>query len=270
MDPAQPSVRTRTALITGATRGIGYELSKLFAKDGYHLVLVARDGQRLNQVAKEMETAYGIKIRTILKDLSGRTAAEAVFDELQKDSTRIDVLVNNAGYALYGPFRETDLGSELGMMQINMESPTQLTKLCLDQMIKRGEGKILNVASTAAFQPGPLMAVYYATKAYILSFSEALANELQGTGVTVTALCPGPTKTGFQERAGIEGLKMYGGWRVLDAETVARIGYRGMMEGRTVVVPGLFNKLLAFTVRLGPRNLVTRIARRLQEGRKRV
>lgn len=270
MDSAQPSVRTRTALITGATSGIGYELSKLFARDGYDLVLVARDGQKLNHVADELRTRYGINVKIISKDLSGRTAAEAVFDELHKQSIRIDVLVNNAGYALHGPFRETDLGSELGMMQINMESPTQLTKLLLGPMIKRGEGKILNVASTASFHPGPWMAVYYATKAYILSFSEALANELQETGVTVTALCPGPTKTRFQERAGIEAMKRYGGWRVLDAETVARVGYRGMMEGRTVVVPGLFNKLLVFTVRLGPRNLVTRIARRLQEGRKRV
>ena len=177
----------------------------------------------------------------------------------------VDVLVNNAGYALYGAFTETDLADELAMIQVNIVALTHLTKLLVRKMVARKDGRVLNVASTAAFQPGPLMAVYYATKAYVLSFSEALANELSGTGVTVTALCPGPTKTGFQARAQMEESKLVRGKEIMTSETVARAGYAGMMKGKTVVIPGMSNKMLAQAVRFLPRNTVTKMVRNAQE-----
>jgi short-subunit dehydrogenase len=204
----------------------------------------------------------------ISSDLSEPQAADEMVQALRKDSVKIDVLVNNAGYAGYGPFTETSLEDELDMMRVNMVSLTHLTKLLLPAMIQQKKGRILNVASTAAFAPGPFMGVYYATKAYVLSFSEALAEELRGTGVTVTALCPGATDTGFQKRARVENTLLFSPWKVMDAETVARIGYRGMMKGKTVVIPGLLNKWMIFSIRLGPRRFVSRFARILQEKRK--
>ena len=257
-----------TVLITGPTSGIGYELAKLFAKDGCGLVFVARDGGRLADLKDEFEKGYGVFVKTVEKDLSKPNASEEVFQELQKDAHSVDFLVNNAGFGNYGSFSETDLETELRMIQLNIASLTHLTKLFLKGMIRNRWGGILNVASTAAFQPGPLMAVYYASKAYVLSFSEALANELKGTGVTVTALCPGPTKTDFQKRAAIEGTRLVRGGLMMDAETVAKAGYRGLMDGKAVVVPGLKNKVIAFSVRLTPRNLVTRIVRSVQENKK--
>jgi uncharacterized protein len=259
------STRPKTALITGASSGIGYELAQLFARDRYNLVLVARSADKLKQIADEFTRQFGISVKIISLDLSLPDAPEKVFSELQQEAIEIDVLVNNAGFASYGFFWETDLNAELQMMQLNMVALTHLTKLFLKEMVSRHEGKILNIASTAAFQPGPLMAVYYATKAYVLSFSEALANELQGTGVTVTALCPGPTESGFQARANMEESKLVSGKRIMDAKTVAEIGYRGLMKGETVVIPGLKNKLLALSVRFTPRNLVTTIVRSMQE-----
>lgn len=257
--------RKRTALITGASGGIGYELAKLFASDRYNLVLVARSEQKLNQIAQEFKDKFGISVTTIAKDLSISTSPEEIFKELQQQSIKIDVLVNNAGFATYGLFSETNLETELQMMQVNMVCLTHLTKLFLGDMLKQREGKILNIASTAAFQPGPLMAVYYATKAYVLSFSEAIANELQGTGVTVTTLCPGPTESGFQKRADMEQSKLVSDQKIMDAETVAKIGYRGLMNNQTVVIPGLKNQLLAQSVRVTPRKMVTKIVRKMQE-----
>lgn len=256
---------SKTALITGASSGIGYELAKIFANRGYDLVLIARNKQKLSRVADEFQEKFGTLARIIVEDLSIPNAPTKIFQQLQQDAIAIDVLVNNAGFAAYGFFWETDLDAELQMMQVNMVALTHLTKLFLKEMVARGQGKILNIASTAAFQPGPLMAVYYATKAYVLSFSEALANELQGTGVTVTALCPGPTESGFQARANMERSKLVSGKRIMDAKTVAEIGYRGLMNNQTVVVPGLKNKLLTLSVRFTPRNLVTKIVRSMQE-----
>ena len=177
------------------------------------------------------------------------------------------MLVNNAGFASYGLFNEIDLTSELQMMQVNVVCLTYLTKLFLKDMVKQGSGRILNLASTAAFQPGPLMAVYYATKAYVLSFSEAIANELEGTGVTVTALCPGPTESGFQQRAAMEDSKLVSGQKIMDAETVAKIGYRSLLEGKTVIIPGVKNKILAESVRFTPRKMVTKLVRSMQENK---
>ena len=190
--------KAKTVLITGASSGIGYELTKLFARDRYNLVLVARSESKLQQIASELTQQFGVTVKFITKDLALSTSPIEIWQELQTEGIAIDILVNNAGFATYGLFTETELQAELNMMQLNMATLTHLTKLFLQEMFPRKTGKILNIASTAAFQPGPLMAVYYATKAYVLSFSEALANELQGTGITVTVLCPGPTASGFQ------------------------------------------------------------------------
>ena len=246
------------ALITGASAGIGLELARVFAREGYSLVLVARNQKRLEEIAAELQPA---SVQVIAKDLSLPSAPE----EIQRSTPRVDVLVNNAGFGVYGKFAETSLTEELNMMQLNMSALVALTKLYLAGMVAARSGRILNVASTAAFQPGPLMAIYYATKAFVLSFSEAIGNELEGTGVTVTALCPGPTATEFQERSKLQNSALVKGKKIMDARTVAEAGYRGMLAGKTIVIPGLKNKLLAQSIRVSPRSMVTRIVRGMQE-----
>lgn len=253
-----------SALVTGASSGIGYELAKRFARDGHDLVLVARSRGRLAEVGRELGASAGIKVKLIPKDLSRPGSAREVFDELVRESIPVRFLVNCAGFGIWGSFVETDPAAEREMTQLNMVTLTELTRLALKEMLLRKEGRILNVASTAAFQPGPRMAVYYATKAYVLSFSEALADELAGTGVTVATLCPGPTRTGFGGRARMEGTHLFR-LGAMDAAAVAEAGYRGLMKGRGVIVPGLRNKLLALSVRLSPRKVVTAIVRWLNE-----
>ena len=260
------AARAGSVLVTGATSGIGYALAKLFARDGHDLVLIARSRERLEEIGKELGGPAGIAPKLIPKDLSRPRAAEEIFDELRRASIPIGVLVNCAGFGTYGPFVETDIAAEREMMELNMVALTELTKLAVRQMIRRGEGRILNVASTAAFQPGPRMSVYYATKAYVLSFSEALSNELGGTGVTVSTLCPGPTRTGFGGRARMERARVYR-TGVMDAAAVAEAGYRGLKKGRAVIIPGLRNKLMALAARLGPRRLVVAVARWTNEER---
>jgi uncharacterized protein len=260
------AARAGSVLVTGASSGIGYELAKLFARDGHHLVLVARSRERLQELGRTLGGPAGIAPMLIPKDLSRPQAAEEIFDELRRASISIGVLVNCAGFGTYGPFVETDIAAEREMMQLNMVALTELSKLAVREMTRKGEGRILNVASTAAFQPGPRMSVYYATKAYVLSFSEALANELDGTGVTVSTLCPGPTQTGFSGRARMERSRVFSAG-VMDAAAVAEAGYRGLKAGRVVIVPGLRNKLLALAARLGPRRLVVAVARWTNEER---
>jgi hypothetical protein len=255
----------KTALVTGASSGIGLDLAKRFATEGYDVALVARSKGKLEEVAAAIEAEHKVRAHVVTADLAQPKAAEALVAQLDERGIEVDVLVNNAGYALYGAFAETDLGDELNMIQVNIVALTHLTKLIVRKMIARKDGRILNVASTAAFQPGPLMAVYYATKSYVLSFSEALANELTGTGVTVTALCPGPTRTGFQARAQMEESKLVRGKEIMTAEEVARTGYAGLMKGKTVVIPGMSNKMLANAVRFLPRNTVTKMVRNAQE-----
>jgi len=254
----------QTALITGASSGIGAALAKRFAAHGYNLVIVARGQPGLQALADNLTRQHGVTIAVMPKDLAVVSARDELAAALQQQRIQIDVLVNNAGFATYGLFAETDLKAEQDMLQVNMVTLTHLTKLLLPGMIQRGRGKILNVASTAAFQPGPLMAVYYATKAYVLSFSEALAEELRGTGVSVTALCPGPTRSGFQQRAKMEQSRLVQG-EIMDVDSVARAGYDGLISNKRIVIPGWQNKLLAFATRLLPRNLVTRLARQAQE-----
>jgi short-subunit dehydrogenase len=256
-----------TALITGASTGIGYELSKCFAADHCNLIIVARQEQRLREVAEELTQKFGIAVKIIPADLVQPDAPQKIVDAVRKDLLQVDYLVNNAGYGLGGKFTETELSVELGMMQVNMLASVALTKLFLPGMVARKSGKIMNVASTAAFQPGPFMAVYYASKSFVLSFSEAIANELKGTGVTMTALCPGPTESEFQKRAHIENTRLVKNkvMGMMSSEQVAKIGYQGLMHGKRVVIPGLLNKIGAHSTRLAPRAVATQIARMVQE-----
>jgi short-subunit dehydrogenase len=254
--------RRRTALITGASSGIGFEFTKLFARDGFDLVLVARDQSRLAKIAYEWSRSFDVTVTVIPKDLSQSTAAQEVYREVQNEGIEVDVLVNNAGFNVYGPFAASDSQRELEMAQVNMIVLTQLTKLFLPAMLQRNSGKILNVASTAAFTPGPYSAVYCASKAYVLSFSEALAEELRGTGISVTTLCPGPTRTQFAERADMTETKIFQG-RLASAREVAEAGYNALMQERTTLVVGLTNKLLVFSLRFSPRTLVARVAKNL-------
>jgi len=254
-----------TALITGASGGIGYELAKLFAKAHHNLVLVARNAPRLAQVANELQRQFGITVRTFALDLTEPAAPQSLFEQLQSGGIDIGILVNNAGYGRFGEFAEVPLEESLGQIQLNVTGLTELTKLFLGPMLGRRSGKIMNVASTAGFQPGPLMAVYYATKAYVISFSEALANELDGKGVTVTCLCPGATETGFAGRAGNDESRLFKKLRPMDAKTVARAGYRGLLKGKTLVIPGFRNWLLAESIRVSPRKVVTAISRWVSE-----
>jgi len=251
--------KRKTALITGATSGIGHQLSKLFAQNGYNLVLVARDEPKLEQRSDELKKAFGISTKVISKDLSVISSPEEIFVEVQRESIQIDILVNNAGFQEYGPFSETDLQNEIQMIQVHIASLTHLTKLFLPGMLKQGHGRILNLGSTGSFIPGgPLNAVYCATKAYVLSFSEAIAEELKNTKITVTALCPGATNTAFAQRAQIEDIRLFK-FGVMDAKKVAEIGYHALMKGKRIVVPGIANKLTVFSLRYMPRRLLTTI-----------
>jgi short-subunit dehydrogenase len=258
--------RPGTALVTGASSGIGYELTRRLAREGWDLVLVARSVDRLEEIAAPLRREEGLTVTVIRKDLAQPGAADEVFDALRARSIDVRVLVNGAGFGLLGPFAETDPIADREMMQLNMVALTELTRRAVREMLPRRDGRILNVASTAAFQPGPRMAVYYATKAYVLSFSEAIASELAGSGVTVSTLCPGPTRTAFAARAQMEGTNLFRSG-VMDAAAVAEAGYRGLMNGERVIVPGLRNKLLAASVPLGPRKLVTAIVGWLNQDR---
>jgi uncharacterized protein len=255
---------TKTVLITGASGGLGYEFALLFARDGFDCILVARSRDKLDELAARLESEFRVKTLVIARDLSKPSAVDEIYEEVSAASMDVDVLVNNAGFPVYGRFVDTDLQTELDMLQVNVMALTALTKLFVRGMVERRNGRILNLASTAAFVPGPLMAVYYASKAYVLSFSQALTNELKGTGVTVTALAPGPTRTGFQERGSLEGARLVRG-QVADPASVARTGYRGLMAGKSIVIPGWGNKLLPVVVRLSPRRVVTRVSRRMLE-----
>ncbi len=254
-----------TALITGASGGIGYELAKLFARDHYNLVLVARSSGKLTQFADELQRQFGISAKAVTLDLSVPSAPQALFDQLQREGVAVDILVNNAAYGASGEFSEIPLEESLGQIQLNITALTALTRLILPSMLARKSGKIMNVASTAGFQAGPLMAVYYATKAYVISFSEAIANEVNGSGVTVTCFCPGVTDTGFQKRAAIEESALFRRLRPMDAKTVAADGYRALMSGKTLAISGFRNWLVAESVRFAPRKLVTAISRKLVE-----
>lgn len=253
--------QSKTALITGGSSGLGYEFAKLFAKDGYNLILVASNKEKLTTASKTLENEYNIYVKFIQKDLSIATNCQATYDEIKKEKIQIDILVNNAGFAKYGEFNEISLEESLSEINVNIGALTSLTRLFLPEMLGRKNGKILNVASTAAFAPGPMMSVYFATKAYVLSFSEALSEELKETGVSLTVLCPGPTTTGFAERAKVQNSNLYR--KPMLANEVAKIGYEGLMRNQRIIIPGLNNNLFVQLLRIAPRSIVPGVVRKI-------
>lgn len=255
--------RRETALITGASSGIGLDLAQLMAPD-FDLIITARNQIELEKIARDLEAAHGNHVHAISADLTLPESPQQIISEIERRGLTVDILINNAGFGMYGEFAQSDPKASLGMVDVNISALTSLTRMVLPGMIERKRGKIMNVASTAGFQPGPLMAVYYATKAYVIMFSEAIANELKGSGVTVTCLCPGATATRFVSRANMEESRLFKMGAMKSAD-VAQAGYKGMMAGKGMVIPGLLNKTFALSVRFSPRKLVTAISRSLQE-----
>ncbi len=267
MTPTHTTETKPTALITGASRGIGLELAKQLAANGHDVVLSARGRDALEAAAGLIEGKYAVNATVIPVDLRLPDAAEHLHSEVAAQKLEIGILVNNAGFGLGGEFLETDMQREVEMIQVNITALTQLTKIFGAAMVLRRKGRIMNLASTAAFQPGPLMAVYYATKAYVLSFTEAVAEELRDTGVTLTALCPGATATDFAETAQVTSSRLFTRLGVASPEDVAAYGYKAMMRGERVAIPSFRDKIMIQSERLVPRSLVTRLARLAQENR---
>lgn len=243
------------ALITGGSRGIGYELARLFAATGHDLVLVARSEDALREAAEEFEDEYGVEATPIAMDLARPDAPEELHEATAERDVQVDVLVNNASLGTHGAFTETDLEAELDQIQLGVATVTHLTKLYLREMEQRGHGKVLNVGSVGGFQPGPYMAVYTATKAYMLSFTQSLAEETSD-GIGVTVLCPGPVDTGYYSGAGMESPAFIPD---NDPETVARRGYEGLMAGETVVIPSRWIRTGVFLERFLPRSVVRKV-----------
>lgn len=254
----------KTALITGASGGIGMELAKIFAANQTNLVLAARSEAKLIELKNEL-AQYKVNILVVALDLSQPEAASSLFDYCNSKQLQIDYLINNAGFGDYGMFVSGNWKKQEEMIRLNIQTLTHLTHLFLPSMVKRKYGRIMNVASTAAFQPGPLMSVYYATKAYVLSFSEAIASELEGTGVSVTALCPGPTESGFQNAAAMTESKIVKGRKLPTSKEVAEYAYKSMMKGKVVAIHGFLNALLATAIRFTPRFLVRKLVRVIQD-----
>lgn len=248
-----------TALITGASMGIGLELARVFAAKGHSLVLVARSEDKLEALAKEIRTRHGVGVLVVPEDLGSTAAAEHVFEAVANAGVTVDYLVNNAGFGTTGSFLDTELARELEMIHVNVVALTHLTHRFARGMVQRRHGGVLNIASTAGFQPGPHMTVYYATKAYVVSFSEALAEELRGTGVSVTAYCPGPVATEFARTAGNAESILFKRFSVARADAVASGAYRALLGGRVVVVHGLLNWVAIQLVRISPRAVVRRV-----------
>jgi short-subunit dehydrogenase len=252
------------ALVTGASSGIGYELAKLFARDGKNIIVVARSQDKLEELKTEIENKYGTNVRVLVKDLSDPNSPQEIYSELERENINVDVLVNNAGFAVYGMFAETDWGKESEMIQVNIISLTYLTKLFLKHMLENKSGNILNVSSLGGFLPYPWYSVYAATKAHVLHFSEALANELGGSGVSVTCLCPGATETLFWERSNSKDSRG-GKGRLMDAAKVAVVGYKALKKGKVIAIPGLIYNFTPIAVRIVPRSRLARIARFMAE-----
>jgi short-subunit dehydrogenase len=247
-----------TTLITGASAGIGRELARLAAQDKRALVLVARRRDRLEELAAELRAAHGVDVTVLPADLAQPTTPKAIFDQVQGAGLAIECLMNNAGFGARGPFVESERARQLEMVDVNIRAVVDLTHLFLPGMVARQQGQILNIASVAGFVPGPYMATYYASKAFVLSFTEALAIELRGTKVTATASCPGPTLTEFGDVAGSSGTKLFR--RTATADKVAKHAYRAMLAGEVVAIHGFINELLTQSLRFGPRALVRSIA----------
>jgi short-subunit dehydrogenase len=248
------------ALITGASSGIGAELADLCAAGGYALILVARRKDRLEQMAATLRRRYGVTVRTIAADLTDAAAPAAIHQQTRGET--VEILINNAGFGLRGRYDQTNWETERHLMQVNIIALTHLAKLFVKDMVERGSGRILNVGSTAAFVPGPLMAMYYASKAFVVSFSHALAKEFEGTGLSVTVLCPGPTRTEFETAAGVTDSKLFRG-PVMTAREVAEAGYRAMLAGRAEVIAGARNRWMMRFTGLAPRTLLASVVKRL-------
>jgi len=252
-------------IITGASSGIGMELAKIFAKNNHHLLLVARSEDKLKSLAEELRSKHKVEVKLLARDLSNYSAAKEIFNYCEKENLNVTHLVNNAVFGDFGFFVNSSWPKQEQMINLNITTLTYLTHLFLPAMVKNKSGKILNVASTAAFQPGPTMSVYYATKAYVLHFSEAIANELEGTGVSVTALCPGATESGFQTLAAMEESKLVKNKKLPSSEEVANYGYQAMLKGKKVAIHGTMNYIMANSIRFTPRNLVLKIVRFMQD-----
>lgn len=252
--------------MTGASSGIGSEVARTLAARGHDLVLVARRTGRLETLARDLAERHGVSATVISADLADPAAPGRIYAETRERGIDIGILINNAGFNVYGPFLETDAAEEMRLLQVNVAAVAALSKLFARDMAQRGSGRILNLGSTGSFAPAPLDSLYAASKAFVLSFSEALAEELRGTGVTVTVLCPGPTRTEFADAAGMSDTKIFSG-RLMSAQQVAAIGYGAMMRGRTTVVAGLANQLQVWSMRFAPRALVARVAKGLMSRR---
>lgn len=251
-----------TVLITGASSGIGLELARLFAADDSNLVLVARREDRLRALADELKSEFGVDVFILPKDLSEMNAPKEIFDTLQKDNIQIDVVVNNAGFGTRGAVVEIDADTQIDMIQVNVVALTHLTRLFLPGIIERGRGGILNVGSLAGFQPGPNLAVYYATKAYVLSFTEALSEEINNPDIKITCLAPGPVRTEFGSKSDLDDSLLFK-LSLMDAEPVVKAGYEGFRKGKVIVLPGFKQKIIPFLLRFTPRFLVRKIVKAL-------
>jgi uncharacterized protein len=253
----------KTALITGASLGIGLEFARVFAKEKNNLVLVARSKDKLETLAAELRKDYGVTVRVIVADLSNMDEVQKIYDTCKKEGIEIEYLINNAGFGEFGFFAEGNWTKTEQLIDLNIKALTKFCRLFLPDMIERKSGKILNVASTAAFQPGPMMAVYCASKAYVLSLSEALYNETSGTGVSVTCLCPGATESNFQVAAAMEDSSLFNNKRVPSSADVAKFGYKAMMKNKMTIIHGFLNSIMVAAVRLSPRKLVPMVARKV-------
>lgn len=254
------------ALITGASGGIGLEFARICAKNKLNAVLVARNEEKLEEVKKELE-AEGVTVYVVPADLTREEEVDKVFAFTERNNLNVSILINDAGFGDFGEYSSCDYAKQRDMVNLNVLALMKLTRLYLPAMAENRGGKILNVASIASFQPGPLMSVYYASKAFVLSFSEALHSELKKTGVTVTALCPGPIRTGFEKAANLSNSGLFKNMKVASAAQVASFGYKKMNKGKAVAVYGATNKLLIFLSRFAPRSFVRKVVHKIMEVR---
>lgn len=255
-------------LLTGASSGIGFELAWVFARHQRNLILVARSEGPMQELKSNLQRQFQIDVQVVPFDLAQSGSAHKLYDLIQKQNWKVDCLVNNAGFGDHGLFVQADPQKITDMIQVNVTSLTELTRFFLPAMLQNKFGQILNVASTAAFQPGPLMSEYYATKAYVLHFSEGLAEELHGSGVTVTALCPGPTQSNFQKAANLQGADLFEKMKVPSSKVVAEYGYKAMQQGKIVAVQGVLNTILSSSVGFIPRAIARKMAMKLQQKKK--